>query len=193
MASEGASRLGDWELADVEGEVKLLLDHERRWRLELEVRARPFVIPGDEGEDDEEDDEPEPVSPRIGLDCQLDVDDWHALEGRSLRLEGDAGNGWIQLFDYEAIWDVTLTFGHAVGDRIRVSLEARACEDWKDRPFLPLSFDAVLTLAGDAAPRVPDRSAECPAGRKACRACGAVSFEVTPTCPTCHAATWWHE
>ena len=137
------SRLGDQELVDVTGEIKFLLDHERRWTMNLEIEAAAFVMAGDE----------EPVSPRIGLDLILDVTDWRALEGRTLALEGDTGNGWIQLFDFEAVWDVKLTFGHAEGDRIHVALEARACEHWDGNAFLPLSIDAMLTLGGDAAPR----------------------------------------
>lgn len=198
---DGELRLGDWVFPNLEGEVTFSVNHERRWTMSIALSAGPLALQhgASESQPTEEDDgaasEPEPEFPNIELGCVLDVDHWRELQGCTLRLEGDEGNGWIQLRDeFEAVWDVMLSFDHADNGRVRVKLDARACPNWEPgKPYLPLSFDTVLRLGGDAAPRMPDRSADCPLGRKECHSCKTVSFDVTPSCPKCGVGAWWHE
>ncbi|MDX2012305.1 MAG: hypothetical protein SFW67_19065 [Myxococcaceae bacterium] len=53
------------------------------------------------------------------------------------------------------------------------------------------SLEALSFIRAQLEPSVPSDSAQGPLGRKTCHACRAVSFDVTPTCPSCGAPRWW--
>lgn len=143
--------------------------------------------------DDEEDD-----SPRLELHrIPLGVPDWQTLEGTKRRFADPTGDDaheqnvfWGPHF--ENVGDLTVVFGDRDADGMIVEVDGLSF-----RPILGTAEEEkvpfrVRTRCELVKPPAEEWTAEPPLGRKTCHACGGVSFDDVPKCPTCGTAGWWN-
>jgi hypothetical protein len=137
--------------------------------------------------------EGEPWKPTAHMGAlPLELPTWRGIEEAKIdvdRLGPPQEGPWLYVFEHEDVCDSVIQFGRLVEELLPVRWVGK-CDFPVDGSTFELVAAASLSGAGVEIPGLVE-TADPPLGRKVCRKCQAVSFDLVKTCPSCSAERWW--